>query len=1065
MDLRPRCFPIFVTLLLLLLAPFAASAQTVSGGSIHGNVAFFPPALGNNIRATPVALPIFVPDIVVVAENLETKAVSDPVVTNPQGYFRTPDLPAGLYEVCATGNGFARTCLDQRIEVNRPVVVLRDLVPVRPAANAITGTVTLADHRTPCYFFSPAFNPIPLVARVSFLDGSGKVQAGPVSGNAAGQFVLPVAAEVGQGTLHVGCDASVQDRVVDAKARFPNITVAIAASAPRVLGFDFAKNGAGVRRADPGDGISASVTAEDPDGASLHYVWADGSGQIAGAPDSPTITWKLPDLDTLNTLTVYVSNGRGGVTTYSRPLRSGLNENRFTGQVVDRATKAGVPNATVSLNNVVSTADGSGNFSVAAPDAARFVLNVTHPGYALASQVLNNLAVGMQIPLDPVQTPTVDGGRGGTIHVGPGPGGGGCGCMCKGGDRDRFHILVEAPDTRIDIHHDDRDDGERGGKCGGGDALAVGFPPGAFADASGATHAGPVTIESFRYDLSQTNPIPGDLGGVFDGKSVRLGSFGAFHLLPRDASGAPLRMASGKHATISLPIDPAQQAAAPATIPLFHYDEATGQWIEDGQLTRSGGAYVGEITHFSVFNADTVSPGGACVKVVLSGFPSPVTLDAVYYDPSVGTFHHNGFPTSDTIVGIERMTPNQSFTLNITGPGVNLSAPLFSGPGLDPALFPGGLDTDTTNFSHCNGPVQIANNTLPPNEPTNFLTPHNGGSFSDRSAQYQAATDANPGGSRATLDGWKQANGFSTTGSPVANEAKATYFNNGDLKFGRDMHCRLKTAPAGAVACYVSNFGVVGTDDATTAVPDANTYEASNQVSPTPVATVTMEYDPTQGAAAVQFWAYGPNKNYVAHAALDSQGAKPLPDLCLGCHQGSYSGAPGAKATGAVFLAFDLDSFLNAAGQPIQNGITVAQQTQFHTLNNMVAATNAPSGVTQLVNSLWYANTNPSSPFLFGQRAANLPGQPFLVQPGNIHHEPVYDAVVAPVCRTCHVAIQGSEWNAYSQMGTFIQGFACGPAPSAMPHAEVPWKRYWQQSLSSTLASELLFQSPGCPQQ
>jgi hypothetical protein len=35
-----------------------------------------------------------------------------------------------------------------------------------------------------------------------------------------------------------------------------------------------------------------------------------------------------------------------------------------------------------------------------------------------------------------------------------------------------------------------------------------------------------------------------------------------------------------------------------------------------------------------------------------------------------------------------------------------------------------------------------------------------------------------------------------------------------------------------------------------------------------------------------------------------------------------------------------------------------------------------------------------------------------------------------------------------------------------MPHAEVPWKLFWQQSLSATLASELGFNQPtlnGCP--
>ena len=229
------------------------------------------------------------------------------------------------------------------------------------------------------------------------------------------------------------------------------------------------------------------------------------------------------------------------------------------------------------------------------------------------------------------------------------------------------------PETRIDIRHDDGKGGDGGrgggGQCvpaGAGGNLTVGFEPGSFVTSSRAPYTGTVSVEMFQYDLSQPNPIPGDLGAIYQGKSVRLGSFGAFQLLPRDAQGQPLAMAPGKKASVSMPIQQSQLSAAPATIPLFHYDLASGLWLEDGALTLSGNAYVGAVMHFSLFNADTVFPGGACIKVLLSGFVMPVTLDATYFDPSVGTFHHNGFPTSDTTVGIERIAPTR--TLRSTSP-------------------------------------------------------------------------------------------------------------------------------------------------------------------------------------------------------------------------------------------------------------------------------------------------------------------------------------------------------------------------------------------------------------
>ncbi|HEV2303856.1 MAG TPA: hypothetical protein VGR91_20010 [Stellaceae bacterium] len=1060
-------------LALLLLPQRQAAAQNPLPGSIHGNVAvIFAPVgtLAGVVHPGRTGIgagsTIYVSDIQVTARNVKTRATSAPVLTNAEGFFRTPDLAPGQYEVCVGAPGFTASCLDQVVEVFRPVVTLGKVVPIRPAGNAIVGTATLADHQTPCFFFRPSFSAAALTAKASLLGADGKPVAGPVNGNISGQYVLPVPPNAKPATLRVTCDASVTDAPVTVSAPFTVQNATIAANVPRILAFDFSKAGVGVRRADPGDTVGVSVLADDPDGNPLHYSWADASGRALGLPDAATVSWPLLNANALNTLIVYVSNGKGGIATYSRPIQAGPNENFFSGHVFNRQTGQGVTGAAVTINGAAVAADADGNFRLAVPDAAKFVLNVTRPGFALASLVLANRAVGIRIPLDPVQIATVSGAGGGTISVGPGSG---C-CRCGGGGRagdERFHLLIEIPESRIDIRHGGDKGG--GGQCpAAGGNLSVDFPPGSFVTAAGAAYTGSVSVEAFQYDLSQPNPIPGDLGAVFGGKPVRLGSFGAFHLLPRDASGQPLAMAPGMHANVSLPIQPSQLAAAPATIPLFHYDETTGQWIEDGKLTRAGNSYVGAVTHFSVFNADTVFPGGACVKVLLSGFTMPVTLDAVYYDPSLGTFHHNGFTTSDTTVGVERMTPNQSFTLDITDSGTptptQLKVPLFSGPGLDPATFPSGYDSDTVNFSHCNGPVQIANNVLPPTPPT-FLGPVFGGSFTDNSANYQAATDANPGGSRDTLNHWKTANGFHTDGTPAAGEATGIYFNNGDLKFGRDMHCRV-TSGAGATACYVSNFGVVGTDDAAAALTQAENYEASGQTAPQPAATVAMEYDPANPANAVQFWAYKSDGSYLAHPTLDSQGPKPMPDMCLACHQGTYSGTPGSKVNGASFLAFDMDSFLDDTATPFPTSaeVTPAVQTQFHLMNNMVAGTSPPPGITELIN-LWYTSATPTVPFTFNQSAAQLPGQPFLVQPGNQHHEPLYDSVVKLVCRTCHVALPGREWETFSQMSGeagFIQSLACAPTVT-MPHAEVPWRRFWQQSLSSTLSSELLFPAPGCP--
>jgi len=419
------------------------------------------------------------------------------------------------------------------------------------------------------------------------------------------------------------------------------------------------------------------------------------------------------------------------------------------------------------------------------------------------------------------------------------------------------------------------------------------------------------------------------------------------------------------------------------------------------------------------------------------------------------------------------MIPNVSFTLTITDSSATpavVSVPLYSGPGLDVTLFPAGLDTDQVNFPHCNGPVQISNNTLPATRPY-FLGKVFGGGIVDNSVNYQTATHAQTGGNRETLVKWKQLNGFLPT---PTGEAKAIYFNNGDLKFGRDMHCRVTNTATNALACYVSNFGMVGTDDAPLALSQAAAYETSGQVTPQPGATVAMEYDPVNG---VQFWAYhgeiftagvSDGGKYFPNPALDSQGNKTMPDICMGCHFGSYNGSPTNGVSGAVFLPFDLDSFKDQTDKLFPaSPPSAAVQTQFHLLNNMIANTSPPAAVTQLVNQLWYpGGTAATVPFSFNQGAVHLSGTPF------VSHEPLYDNVVKDVCRTCHVA-NPFPWNAFTVVngvsgmnnvpaGT-IQIFACGPQLN-MPNAEVPWLRFWQESKSSTMASELSFPvPPGCP--
>ncbi|MBP9098394.1 MAG: carboxypeptidase regulatory-like domain-containing protein, partial [Ferruginibacter sp.] len=104
-------------------------------------------------------------------------------------------------------------------------------------------------------------------------------------------------------------------------------------------------------------------------------------------------------------------------------------------------------------------------------------------------------------------------------------------------------------------------------------------------------------------DLNQE--MPGDLRGIStDGSLKTLTTFGMAAVELTGASGELLQIATGQKATLTMPIPAAILSNAPATIPLWSFDEAKGLWKEEGQAIKTGNTYVGDVSHFSFWNCD-----------------------------------------------------------------------------------------------------------------------------------------------------------------------------------------------------------------------------------------------------------------------------------------------------------------------------------------------------------------------------------------------------------------------------------------------------------------------------
>jgi cytochrome c5 len=224
---------------------------------------------------------------------------------------------------------------------------------------------------------------------------------------------------------------------------------------------------------------------------------------------------------------------------------------------------------------------------------------------------------------------------------------------------------------------------------------------------------------------------------------------------------------------------------------------------------------------------------------------------------------------------------------------------------------------------------------------------------------YYAALD--PDSKKTTLSDWLDANCFDHTAADYgvaaagANGAHATYTNNFDLGFGRDMYF-MKCAATNTSASVVVNY--------------ASLEQAALKQSP--IIAVAMEY----GAAAdgsnpdhrfTKFYVFAPDDRdgllkRVASANFDRRGNKYVPGACTSCHGGTLPVLPpqfasatmtypviqnptldtnttpanlcsatattGCLAPGdvdAAFLPWDLDSLLYADTDPAFTGESVSK--------------------------------------------------------------------------------------------------------------------------------------------
>src|ERR1700742_2255235 len=99
--------------------------------------------------------------------------------------------------------------------------------------------------------------------------------------------------------------------------------------------------------------------------------------------------------------------------------------------------------------------------------------------------------------------------------------------------------------------------------------------------------------------------MPGDLRGIgSDGNETALQSFGMMDVEMVDDAGNKLQIASGQQASLTFSIPDTLLSLAPATIPLWYFNDSSGRWIQQGSAVKQGNTYVGQVGHFTYWNCD-----------------------------------------------------------------------------------------------------------------------------------------------------------------------------------------------------------------------------------------------------------------------------------------------------------------------------------------------------------------------------------------------------------------------------------------------------------------------------
>ncbi len=153
-------------------------------------------------------------------------------------------------------------------------------------------------------------------------------------------------------------------------------------------------------------------------------------------------------------------------------------------------------------------------------------------------------------------------------------------------------------------------DAASGGNINLANGTQIGLPANGFViKSSGATYAGTVRVYAAYIDPTASDfgaSVPGSMMARNDNRMYVLQSTGMVAVDLESSTGEALQLASGKTASVKLPIPPTLISKAPQEIDTWSLNEQ-GIWVKEGTATKNGNQYQFQVTHFSFWNCDVPS--------------------------------------------------------------------------------------------------------------------------------------------------------------------------------------------------------------------------------------------------------------------------------------------------------------------------------------------------------------------------------------------------------------------------------------------------------------------------